>query len=402
MAVRSGFFNARIDEYQQLDRTYGSEQFGSLFDGVISDGIFENYENGFKVSIAPYSQTEGLGVYVDTGRAWYDKTWTLNTSQYRIAIENPRSDGYRRDAIYLKIDRSLTNEGRRNSLIVKKGETQYDWGIATIKAADTSNPLITEYLLAVIEVNRADVATESALKVVDTRVHGKDTKISTEWKNWGVTDKSVSRFAEAIVPTKATVDGIISSLEQEFSSYQDVYQADFNRWFNSIKDHLGSLSNEEVVQLTMLVGEIYESDYVSGTYPFTREIDGNRKLYLSPFDDGSLPPVNINFGYASLPYAENARARKVTINSKPIVYSDQFTYSVGDYVHHNSALYRCITKVESPEPFDSEKWKLVRYYSSSEIYAVGDWVLYSNVLYECTTAIAEPEEWNSEHWTAVT
>lgn len=402
MAVRSGFFNARIDEYQQLDRTYGSEQFGSLFDGVISDGIFENYENGFKVSIAPYSQTEGLGVYVDSGRAWYDRTWTLNTSQYRLPIEDPAGDSYRRDAIYLRIDRSLTNEGRRNSFVVKKGKPWYDWSKATIEAADTSNSLITEYLIAIVEVNRADVPTESALKVVDTRVHGKDTKISTEWKNWGVTDKSVSRFAEAIVPTKATVDGIISSLEQEFSSYQSVYQSDFNRWFNNIKDHLGSLSDSEVVNLTMLVGEIYESDYVSGTYPFISELNGNKKLYLSPYDDGKLPEVNINFGYASLPYAANNRSVEVILNSKPIIYNDQYTYEVGDYVHYNSALYRCIEAINSPEPFDSEKWKLVRYYSTSETYSVGDWVLYENVLYECIVAIIEAEEWNPEHWSAVT
>jgi len=37
-------------------------------------------------------------------------------------------------------------------------------------------------------------------------------------------------------------------------------------------------------------------------------------------------------------------------------YSSEGTYAVGDYVSHLERLYRCITAVETAEPFDEEKW----------------------------------------------
>ena len=38
------------------------------------------------------------------------------------------------------------------------------------------------------------------------------------------------------------------------------------------------------------------------------------------------------------------------------LYDDTLTYSVGDYVMYNNALYKCNTEVGTAEEFDSEKW----------------------------------------------
>lgn len=40
-------------------------------------------------------------------------------------------------------------------------------------------------------------------------------------------------------------------------------------------------------------------------------------------------------------------------------------------------------------------------YSTSATYTVGDYVLYNNALYRCNTAIATAESWTAAHWTAV-
>lgn len=41
-------------------------------------------------------------------------------------------------------------------------------------------------------------------------------------------------------------------------------------------------------------------------------------------------------------------------------YSDEATYSVGDYVTFNAKSYRCVTAIDTPEEFDSEKWDEIK------------------------------------------
>ena len=41
-------------------------------------------------------------------------------------------------------------------------------------------------------------------------------------------------------------------------------------------------------------------------------------------------------------------------------YSNEATYSVGDYVTFNAKSYRCITAIDTPEEFDSEKWDEIK------------------------------------------
>lgn len=41
-------------------------------------------------------------------------------------------------------------------------------------------------------------------------------------------------------------------------------------------------------------------------------------------------------------------------------YSDEATYSVGDYVTFNAKSYRCITTIDTPEEFNSEKWDEIK------------------------------------------
>lgn len=41
-------------------------------------------------------------------------------------------------------------------------------------------------------------------------------------------------------------------------------------------------------------------------------------------------------------------------------YSNEATYSVGDYITFNAKSYRCITAIDTPEEFDSEKWDEIK------------------------------------------
>lgn len=111
MTVSSGFFNS-----VNHDRLYDAEQLSSIFDGIIIDGVYENYGEAFMVTANPDANSS---VIIGTGRAWFDHTWTVNDSQFAMQLDPPNELLGRTDAIVLDIDRS--QETRKNSIIYIKG-----------------------------------------------------------------------------------------------------------------------------------------------------------------------------------------------------------------------------------------------------------------------------------------
>ena len=109
MSLTSGFF----DSFNE-DRKYNSLQFSSIFDGIISDGIYATYGGHFLVS--PVS---GMNIKVGTGRAWLDHTWTLNNADYPLTVEDAEVVLKRIDTVIIEVDR--TNSGRINRIRILKG-----------------------------------------------------------------------------------------------------------------------------------------------------------------------------------------------------------------------------------------------------------------------------------------
>lgn len=99
MAVTFGFYDS-IDH----DRQYTVEQFASMFDGLISDGIYMGIGDAFKVS-----PNSGMSIKVGSGRAWFNHTWTLNDADISLTIpEAPISGaGNRIDAVVIEVDKSV-------------------------------------------------------------------------------------------------------------------------------------------------------------------------------------------------------------------------------------------------------------------------------------------------------
>lgn len=109
MSLTSGFF----DSFNE-DRKYNTLQLSSIFDGIISDGVYATYGDYFLVS--PVS---GMGIKVGTGRAWLDHTWTLNDADYPLTVEDAEVVLKRIDTVVIEVDRS--NSGRINRLRILKG-----------------------------------------------------------------------------------------------------------------------------------------------------------------------------------------------------------------------------------------------------------------------------------------
>lgn len=111
MTVSSGFFNS-----VNHDRLYDAEQLSSIFDGIILDGVYENYGEALNVTAYPDANST---VIIGTGRAWFDHTWTLNDSQFTITLDPPNEMLDRTDAIVVDIDKR--QDVRKNSIIYVKG-----------------------------------------------------------------------------------------------------------------------------------------------------------------------------------------------------------------------------------------------------------------------------------------
>lgn len=62
-----GFYNSKGG-----DRKYDAEQFGAMFNGIITDGVFAHYKNALKVTAGDGNRE----LVVSSGRAWFNGTWT--------------------------------------------------------------------------------------------------------------------------------------------------------------------------------------------------------------------------------------------------------------------------------------------------------------------------------------
>jgi len=104
MTLTYGFYDSSSG-----DRTYNALQFGSIFDGIIEDGVYANIGNSLMVAA-----DTGMNVNVQSGRAWFNHTWTYNDADVSITLSTAHATLDRIDVIYLEI-----NEGsgvRANSV----------------------------------------------------------------------------------------------------------------------------------------------------------------------------------------------------------------------------------------------------------------------------------------------
>jgi hypothetical protein len=142
MTYTSGFFNS-----VNHDRTYDADAFGSMFDGVINDGVFRTWGDGMVVTAVG-----GMTVAVGTGRAWFDHTWTVVTADERLTLATSSPSMPRIDAVVLRVDKSTSV--RRNRIYIKQGQASGSPSRPQLENTTT----VREYVLADIRVNNGATA----------------------------------------------------------------------------------------------------------------------------------------------------------------------------------------------------------------------------------------------------
>ena len=94
MALTSGFFNSVSG-----DRVYNADQISSMFEGLISDGIYENVDDAYVVTAS-----SGMIVNVGTGRAMVKSKWVKNTAPIAVEISAAHVLLPRYTAVVLRLD----------------------------------------------------------------------------------------------------------------------------------------------------------------------------------------------------------------------------------------------------------------------------------------------------------
>lgn len=233
MSVTYGFYNSLNG-----DRKYDATQLSDLFDGLIVDGVFASIGTCFIVNASV-----GNTVTVGIGKAWFNKTWTLNDSI--LPIEAPISEVLtdRIDAIVIEVN---TSEAvRANSIKCVKGVPSSSPVNPTLASESTLNqyPLCYIYRPAgSSEITQAQitnmVGSEATPFVTGMLQTISLNELLGQWEDdldqW--IDSEQTDFIDWFDQMKEDLLSEQAFLDQWIASEQ----TDFIDWFNQMKDQLSS------------------------------------------------------------------------------------------------------------------------------------------------------------------
>ena len=204
MSLTYGFFNS-VDH----DRVYDATQFGSIFNGVINDGVFQNIGDLFAVT-----PNEGMKIFVGTGRAWFNGTWTLNDSNMELTISESHPIYTRIDAIVLEVNHS--SSVRANTIKIVEGTPSSSPVRPTLidDEFQHQHPLAYVTILPnVSEITAADIQNVVGL------------------------DGEGCPFVTGILEVNS-VDYLYSQWDAQFNNWRIEQQNDFEDWFQHLQDEL--------------------------------------------------------------------------------------------------------------------------------------------------------------------
>lgn len=263
MTVTSGFFNS-----VNHDRLYDAEQISSIFDGIIEDGVYESIGDAFMVTA---NQGANNSVIVGTGRAWFDHTWTLNDTAVSFTLDPPSTLLGRIDMIVIDVD--SRESVRANSIKLITGAYAEQPVEPTLINEDSHK----QYPIAKIE--RAAGSEEVISQADITYLVG--------------TEKC------------PLVIGVLDALN--VSNYLQQYNAEFEEWFQGVKDVFGDENpafhfqeqlnkmNEKVDSLIPLATQNVFDAFLNNESPFSVTLVSGMDQYQDFVDlAGSVPYCTYN------------------------------------------------------------------------------------------------------------
>lgn len=213
MSVTCGFYNSLNG-----DRKYTAIQMGKIFDGLIGDGVFATVGNVLAVKA-----TSGNTVNVDTGKAWFNHTWTINDAILPITL--PDSDILldRIDAVVLEINASPGI--RQNSIKFIKGKASSEPERPTLEKSDE----VHQYPLCYIY--RKYGATAITQADITSMIGSDETPFVTALLQTVSLDVLLGKWQDEL-------DQFVDAKTQEIDTWTTNEETEFNEWFAGIKEVL--------------------------------------------------------------------------------------------------------------------------------------------------------------------
>lgn len=223
MAVTSGFFNAVSG-----DRTYSAEQFGSLFTGIITDGVFHAVGEALRVDAVG-----GARIRVRQGRAWCRGTWLDNSTDYEMnAASNTSATLSRIDAVILRFDKS----SRVNVI-------EYVQGTAS---ASPQKPAMTDHAMAkdmpLAYIRRPPNATTVEPAHIDQAVGTDATPFITAPLQSISVDAVIGQLNTMISSLQQKTDDTIKKIDEDLKVVGEA-KAKFTMWLADAEAALGKAPN---------------------------------------------------------------------------------------------------------------------------------------------------------------
>ena len=213
MAITCGFFNATKQSDGTYDRAYNSDQISDMFEGLVSDGVFESIGDAMVVTAK-----SGMTVQVGTGRASIDGRWIKNDAKMDITLAASNIALNRWSAIVIRLSMS----SRTMSIVEKVGTAATN----PVKPSLTNSNTVKEKCLAYVYV-KAGVGSITQVDITDMRAN-------TAVCGWvtGVIKQVDTR--QLFLQYQAAYERQLATMQ----AWETQQKAAFDTWFSALTDQL--------------------------------------------------------------------------------------------------------------------------------------------------------------------
>lgn len=196
--IESGFFNTYVDEATgKFDREYSSAQFRELFSLFFTNGIFVNYGEEFATTVSI------MEVSVKSGFAFINGAWLKNSEAKSFTVPSNSTTSERIDGIFLQS--SLLD--RNCSIVYREADV-----------VPIINDTVQELLIYTVTVP-SDASSLTQSNVTDMR----------PTDQCGFVGGAVQQLS---------VSELYAQFTQQFTEWMEAEQADFNAWYENVKNQL--------------------------------------------------------------------------------------------------------------------------------------------------------------------
>lgn len=213
MAITYGFFNATKQSDGTYDRVYNSDQMSDMFEGLVSDGVFESIEDAMVVTAK-----SGMTVQVGTGRASIDGRWIKNDAKMDITLAASNIALNRWSAIVIRLNMS----SRTMSIVEKVGTAATN----PVKPSLTNSTTVKEKCLAYVYV-KAGAGSITQVDITDMRAN-------TAVCGWVTGVIKQVDTSQLFLQYQAAYERQLATMQ----AWETQQKAAFDTWFTALTDQL--------------------------------------------------------------------------------------------------------------------------------------------------------------------